>query len=172
LLLDKSLLQRAREASEDHYEMLVTIQGYAASVYKKWRCSWVRNWHLTYFLGLAEKANKDLYGHNQLDWLNRLGATRDNLRAALDWAIETKQTDFAVQMARKLDWFWFIRSDHMEAAQALLRVLEMPDISLYPEAHAEILAQLEHHKYVLGDHFTAQFEKATQRHLPKPFDCA
>ena len=119
----------------------------------------VRNWHLAYFLALAERADKELHGHNQLEWLNRLGARRENLRAALDWAIETKQAEFAVQLARKLDWFWFIRSDHVEAAQSLLRVLELPDVSSYPGARAEILAQLEHHKYVLGEHFAAQFEK-------------
>ena len=158
LLLDKSLIQRlSNEAGEDQYEMLVTIQEYARErLQQTSEEAEVRNQHLAYFLRLAEHANPELYGHNQLEWLNRLSATRDNLRAALDWAIETKQTRSALDMARKLDWFWFIRSDHVEAAQSLLRVLEMPIVSSYPEAHAEILAQLEHHKHVLGNYIAAQ----------------
>ena len=161
LLLDKSLIRRvADESSEDHYEMLVTIQEYARErLGQTGEETEVRNWHLAYFLRLVGEADKELYGHNQLEWLNRLDATRDNLRTALDWVIETKQTQLALQIARKLDWFWFIRSDHVEAAQWLLRVLEMPDLSLFSEAHAEILAQLGHHKYVLGDHFAAQIAK-------------
>jgi tetratricopeptide (TPR) repeat protein len=161
LLLDKSLIRRVEnESTEDHYEMLVTIQEYARErLQELGEEIEIRNWHLVYFLGLAEKANKELYGHHQLEWLNRLSATRDNLRAALDWAIERKQTDLALQMARQLDWFWMIRSDFVTGAQWLLRVLEMPDVSLYPEAHAEVLTQLAHHKHILGKHFAAQIEK-------------
>ena len=161
LLLDKSLIQRVvYETSQDHYEMLVTIHEYARERLRQLgEETKIRNWHLAYFLGLAEEANKELYGHNQLEWLKRLNARRANLRAALDWAIETKQTQLALLIARKLDWFWMIRSDFVEGAQSLLRVLEMPDISLYPEAHAEVLAQLEHHKHLLGNHFAAQMEK-------------
>jgi len=161
LLLDKSLIRRAgNPLSEDRYEQLVTIQEYAL---ERLRASGdeteIRNRHLAYFLALVEKADQELYGHNQFEWLNRLRVTRNNLRAALDWTIATKQTAFALQMVRKLNWFWFISSNHVEAAQSLLHVLEMPGVSLYPEAHAEILADLEHHKYVLGEYFMAQFEK-------------
>jgi non-specific serine/threonine protein kinase len=161
LLLDKSLIRRAaNESSDERYEMLVTIQEYAHEhLRQKEEETEIRNWHLAYFLGLAEEADKELYGHDQLEWLDRLRATRDNLRAALDWAIETQQTGLALQMARKLHWFWFICSDLVEGAQWLLRVLEMPNVSFYPEAHAEVLAQLEHHKHVLGDYFVAQLEK-------------
>ena len=161
LLLDKSLIRRAaRESNEVHYEMLVTIQEYAHErLGQLGEETEIRNWHLAYFLDLAKTADPELHSHHQLEWLDRLSATRDNLRAALDWAIETKQTGFALQMALKLDWFLYIRSDHMEAAQALLRVLKIRDVSLYPEAHAEVFVQLAHHEHLLGSHFAAQIEK-------------
>lgn len=160
LLLDKSLIRRAaKETSQDHFEMLVTIQEYARErLAQSGEEIDIRNRHLTYFLDLAQHANPELYGPHQLEWLSRLDARRENLRSALDWAIETKPAESALQMVRKLDWFWFIRSDHVEAAQALLRVLKMPDTSLYPEAQAEILAQLQHHRHVLGHHFAAQMQ--------------
>lgn len=161
LLLDKSLIRRgAHESKEDRYEMLVTIQEYALSQLKQsGEETEIRNRHLAYFLGLAEKADKELYGRDQLEWLSRLRATRENLRAALDWAIETKQAESALQMALKLDWFLHICSDHVEAAQSLLRVLVLPDVSSYPQAHAEALTQLQHHNHLLGDHFASQIEK-------------
>jgi len=160
LLLDKSLIRiDAKETSQDHFEMLVTIQEYAREeLAQSGDEIEIRNQHLAYFLDLAQRANPELYGPHQLEWLSRLDARRENLRSALDWAIETKQTESALQMVRQLDWFWFIRSDHVGAAQSSLRVLKMPDISLYPEAHAEILAQLQHHRHVLGHHFAAQIQ--------------
>ncbi|MEW6085370.1 MAG: helix-turn-helix domain-containing protein [Chloroflexota bacterium] len=161
LLLDKSLIRRAaNESREDLYEMLVTIQEYAHGLLKQsGEETEIRNWHLTHFLALAKKAEQELYGHNQLEWLSRLRATRENLRAALDWVIETKQTESALQMALKLDWFWHICSDHVEAAHSLLRVLDLPNVSSYPQAHAEALTQLQHHKHLLGNHFASQIEK-------------
>jgi tetratricopeptide (TPR) repeat protein len=62
-------------------------------------------------------------------------------------------------MALKLDWFLHICSDHVEAAQSLLRVLDLPDVSSHPQAHAEALVQLQHHKHLLGDYFASQIEK-------------
>ncbi|HEU0293322.1 MAG TPA: NB-ARC domain-containing protein, partial [Anaerolineales bacterium] len=165
LLLDKSLIQRvANESSEDHYEMLVTIREYALKrLGGSGEETEIRNRHLAYFLSLAEKAGKELYGHNQLEWVSRLRLTRNNLRAALEWAIETEQTESALQMARNLDWFRHICSDYVEAAQSVLRILKLPDVSLYPEAHAEVLSQLQHYKQMLGHHFAAQIQKGEVR---------
>ena len=169
LLLDKSLIRRvANESNEDHnedrYEVLVTIREYALErLRQSGEETEVRNWHLAYFLGLAEKAGRELYGHNQLEWVSRLRLTRNNLRAALDWALETEQTESALQIARNLDWFWHICSDFVEAAQWVLRLLELPDVTLYPQAHAGVLAQLQHYKQVLGNYFAAQTQKGEAR---------
>lgn len=152
LLLDKSLLKLApdlKESSDARYTMLVTIQEYARERLREMgEETEIRNLHLEYFLDLAEKADKELRGHHQLEWLNRLNWDRDNLRAALEEAIETGQTELALQMTRKLDWFWFVRGDHTEGRQWLERVLEMPETPSYPEAHAEVLAQMAHHLYL------------------------
>ena len=148
-LLDKSLLQLgiAREGrSEARYSMLVTIQEFARNRLRKiGEETKIRNWHLAYFLDLTKNANQELRGPNQLDWLRRLGAEVDNLRASLDWAIETRQTELALRLVTRLDWFWFIRADHNEGRYWLRNALEMPDVSSYPEAQAEALTQLAHH---------------------------
>ncbi len=159
-LLDKSLIRRvANESNDDQYEILVTIREYALDrLRESGEETEIRNRHLAFFLALAEKANQELFGHNQLEWLNRLRVRRNNLRVALDWAIETKQTEAALHMARKLDWFWHICSDHVAAVQSLLRVLELPDVSFYPDAQAEVLTQVQHHKHLLGQPVVAQIQ--------------
>jgi predicted ATPase len=149
LLLDKSLIKFAsdREASDDtRYTMLVTIQEYARERLREMgEEAETRNVHLAYFLDISEKARKEMSGPNQLEWLHRLLGLRDNLRSALDWAIEAGQTEMALQMARNLHWFWFVHSDHNEARYSFARVLAISDASLYPSLYAELLTQFAHH---------------------------
>jgi predicted ATPase/DNA-binding XRE family transcriptional regulator len=149
LLLDKSLLKLARDPEDPgmgRYTMLVTIREYARECLQEMGEKLeIHNRHVAYFLKLAENAAKELRGPNQLEWLSRLQSDRDNLCTALDWAIETGQTETALQMARKLDLFWHMRGDHIEGLQWLQRVLDMPQTPLFPEAHAEALAQMAQH---------------------------
>jgi predicted ATPase len=46
----------------------------------------IRNGHLDYFLGLAERAETKLLRKEQIVWLERLEMKHDNLRAALEWS--------------------------------------------------------------------------------------
>ncbi len=149
-LFDKSLLQRSFDSSgEARYVMLGTIQEFARQRLRETDAeAEIRNWHLAYFLDLAGQADRELRGLNQLEWLHRLRATRDNLRAVLDWAIETEQTELALRLARKTDWFRFIRSEHNEGRQWLQRVLNMPDTPLHPEAYSDALTQLARHTWL------------------------
>jgi predicted ATPase/DNA-binding XRE family transcriptional regulator len=149
LLLDKSLVRRVASEREDCYEMLVTIEEYAHERLHHWgEETEVRNWHLAYFLSLAEKADKELRGPNQPEWLNRLNAMHDNVRVALDWAIETGQTETALQLASRLWWFWCMRSEFNEGRQWLGRVLAMPDVTSFPDLYAAVLTQLAHHTWL------------------------
>lgn len=151
-LLDKSLLQRLSEqeaSGEPRYTMLVTIREFARVRLRQIdEEAKIRNWHLAYFLELSEKADQELRGHHQLEWLSRLNSDRDNFHTALEWAIETRQTETALQMARKLDWFFSVRGDHNEGRHWLGRVLALPDAPLYPEAYAQALIQIAHHTWL------------------------
>jgi len=152
LLLDKSLLQSIpNELSEPRCTMLVSIQEFARGrLQHMGEVTEVQNWHLAYFLDLAERGDQEMRGPGQMEWLNRLNAQGNNLRAALEWAIETRQAELALQLARKLHWFWFVQGDYTGARRWLGRVLEMSDAPLYPEAYAEALTQLAYHSFQLG----------------------
>jgi tetratricopeptide (TPR) repeat protein len=146
-LFDKSLLQRiSHEHDEMRYSMLVIIQEFAWNRLREMgKETEMRNVHLAYFLDLAGQADKELRGANQLKWLRRLRETVDNLRAAFDWALNTHQTEPALRLALRLNWFWFLSGNHTEGRQWLHRVLEMPDTPLHPAAHADALTQLSYH---------------------------
>ena len=149
LLVDKSLLKFAPDLEaqgQAFYTMLVTIQEYARERLRGMgEETEIRNWHLAYFLEFAEQGGKEMRGPKQVEWLNRLIGMRDNLRAALDWAIETEQTEAALLLTRNLHWFWFVHSDHNEARLFFARVLAMPNTFRHPQLKAQALAQLAHH---------------------------
>ena len=146
-LFDKSLLQRSFDSSgEARYAMLATIQEFARGRLRETDAeAEIRNWHLAYFLDFAGQAEQALRGPDQPKWLKRLNSMHDNLRLALDWGIETGQTENALQMAHRLWWFWSKRSEFNEGRQWLERVLVMPDVPLFPELYASVLTQLAHH---------------------------
>jgi non-specific serine/threonine protein kinase len=73
---------------------------------------------------------------------------RDNLRAALEWAISTRQPEAALRLVRQLNWFWLVRSDHREARQWMGRISALPQTPLHPRLQAEVLAQLAHHVFL------------------------
>src|SRR5262249_12794330 len=45
--------------------------------------------HRDYFLALAENAEPELYGANQVDWINHLETELANIRAAITWSLES-----------------------------------------------------------------------------------
>jgi len=145
-LLDKSLLKRASDFESSHevrYTMLVTLREYARNrLQEMGEETEIHNIHLMYYLGLAEKASHELRGSNQVEWLRRLASVRDDLRSALDWAIETQQTEVALQMGSYLSWFWFRRSDLSEGRRWLEKVANLPEASQYPHWYSDVLAQL------------------------------
>ena len=145
-LLDKSLLKRAPDSessNEVRYTMLVTLREYARNRLREMDAETeIRNRHLTYYLGLAEKASHELRGPHQAVWLRQLAGVRDDLRSALDWAIETQQTEMALQMGSYLSWFWFRRSDLGEGRRWLGKLMKLPDASQYPHWYSDVLTQL------------------------------
>ena len=90
-LLNNSLLRTEPMAGgEPRFGMLETIREYALErLAERGDGDAVRRRHAGFYLPLAEEAEPALLGPQQLSWLERLDAERDNLRAALTWATET-----------------------------------------------------------------------------------
>jgi len=122
-LVDKSLLEYAAA----RYWMLDTVREFgverltAAGGLESARAA-----HAAYFLELAECAEPYLRGAEQIAWLARLDAERDNLLAALAFAGDIEDADTAARLAAALGQFWTVRGDHAEATRQLRGVLSMP----------------------------------------------
>ncbi|MFT3895153.1 MAG: tetratricopeptide repeat protein [Anaerolineales bacterium] len=123
-LVNKSLVIPDRDSEhETRYRMLETIRQYAREkLFEAGEGDHVREKHLDYFLVLTEKAEPELRGQHQVVWLNRLEREVDNIRGALEWAVED-QAEVALRMASALFWFWHIRSRKSEGIEWLERGL-------------------------------------------------
>ena len=72
----------------------------------------VRRRHAAYYLVLAEEAEPGLLGPQQREWLERLDAELDNIRAALTWAVEAGEAAVGLRIGSGLWRFWQLR-DHV-----------------------------------------------------------
>lgn len=125
-LVDKSMLRQTRTADgELRFSMLETIRAYALerlSASEERTATYGH--HLWLFLGLAEAAEPQIQGPDQAAWLDHLAREHDNLRAALQWALDSGETDAALRLAAALGEFWWPRGHVKEGRRWLAKVLE------------------------------------------------
>ena len=84
--------------------------------------------HYAFYLALAETADQELKGHNQLEWLGRLEQDHDNLRVALEWALANGGMvpggdELALRLSAALRWFWRMRGHFHEGCDWLMEAL-------------------------------------------------
>ncbi len=90
-LVDKSLLRRAGEGRYDVHELL---RQYAEEqLVKAGQEEQTRDRHLHHYLHLAEQAEPHLFRAEQEVWLAVLETEHDNMRAALRWSVERRETE-------------------------------------------------------------------------------
>src|SRR6266511_104742 len=128
-LVDKSLVVAGedRDAGEVRYAMLETVRAYGEE--RRWDAGEdgaLRRAHAGYFLELAEQAEPQLRRRDQLKWIGRLSAERDNLHASLRWAIDSQDVTLALRLVGGLGWYWFLRSARAEASEWTEKALALP----------------------------------------------
>ena len=94
-----------------------------------------RRRHAQHYLALAEEARGFARGPREKEWIDRLNVELDNLRAALELALETGDVAFGLTLADALEPLWIRGMRQREA----LRWLE-PLLMLDGEADAAIRA--------------------------------
>jgi len=127
-LLDKSLLrQEEGPEGEPRFVMLETIREYARErLEASGEAEETSRLHAEYFLALAEAAEPELSGADQLACLERLEAEHDNMRAALTWSLE-KEPETALRLAVALARFWEMRARFLEGSRWLEAALRQSD---------------------------------------------
>jgi predicted ATPase/DNA-binding CsgD family transcriptional regulator len=140
-LVDKSLLRLEQPmASEPRFGMLEMVRTYALErlvASGEAEALWQR--HADYFVTLAEQAEPELRGPNQVAWLERLEREHDNLRAALRWCLESGAAESGLRLGGALWRFWYVRGHFAEGSEWLARLLAVSDGSAPTVARAKAL---------------------------------
>ena len=124
-LVEKSLLRQEEEVGgEPRFVMLETIHEYAREkLQESGEAEEIKRAHAEYFLTLAEEAEAELKGPRQLEWLDRLEAEHDNLRAALQWSLGGGDRELGLRTGGALEWFWYARGHLSEGVRCLEEAL-------------------------------------------------
>jgi non-specific serine/threonine protein kinase len=137
-LVNKSLVMVQSSAAGPRYRRLESIRQYAYErLLESGEQKQLRSRHLKYFLQFSEQAETALRGPAQIEWMSRLDAERDNIRAALEWAEKT-DIEAGLYLSGRLHVFWE-DFDIREGTRWLAVFLEKPESKLNPVARAKAL---------------------------------
>jgi non-specific serine/threonine protein kinase len=137
---------------EARYYLLETIRQYARDkLLESGEAELVRARHLDFFLAFAEAAEPKMYGSEQTTWIKRLDAERDNLRAAMDWALESGRAQSGLRLGGALIFLWYSRGYWREGRERMERLLARPEAAEHTTARAAALYVAGFFAYWLRD---------------------
>jgi predicted ATPase/class 3 adenylate cyclase len=161
-LINKSLVMVDDQANETRYHLLETIRQYGqGKLLESGELDQVRNQHLEFFLKLAEEAESHFNSFEEMEWISSLEADNDNLRAAIEWAME-QDVSSALGLGAALYLFWSRHGQESEGFRILQEALVRFKILPQEEgeaAHQRMILQvkalkaLEVLSFVRGDAF-------------------
>jgi predicted ATPase len=131
-LHSRSLLQSAEPAAgEARFTLLETLREFALErLHEAGELAAVRQRHMAYFVDMAERAEPELRGPQFAQWLARLDADLNNLRAAMRWSLEVDGGVSAARIGAALLTYWRARGLYTEGRQwlePLLTELDGPE---------------------------------------------
>jgi non-specific serine/threonine protein kinase len=156
-LVSKSLVLYKEQAGNARYRLLETMRQYARNRLSDADHARVRDRHLEFFLDLAEQAEPQLIGPDQIVWLERLDREHGNMRTALEWSRRDGRAEAGLRLASALWRFWAIRSHFTEGRTWLERDLPERD-RVAPRVQAKAFAGAGILAFFHGD-----FARAAQR---------
>ncbi len=122
-LVGKSLLRQEEQADgQPRFRMLETIREYCLELLDGLAADEgeaVRSRQAAHCLALAQAAEPELSGREQLLWLQRLDGDHENLRAALRWLQDRGKAEDFLRLVGALWLFWDIRG-HLQEGRGWL----------------------------------------------------
>jgi predicted ATPase/DNA-binding CsgD family transcriptional regulator len=126
VLVDHSLIHLDPSSDEARYAMLEPLRQFAAErLAASGEGDALRRRHAGYFADLAERAEPELQGPDQVVWLDRVHREHGNFVAAMAWAVGTGEASLAARLCAALWWFWYVRGNFSVGRTWLGRALAM-----------------------------------------------
>jgi predicted ATPase/class 3 adenylate cyclase len=150
-LVDQSLVQHGTSGTTDgdvegRFRLLELVREYAYELLvESGEALAVQRRHAAYYLALAEAGTRQASGSTaQIQGFERLELERDNLGAALQWALDHREGALAVRFAAALAPLWLRRGDIVRGSRWLNAALVVGahDPTVDPSLHAEALFAL------------------------------
>ncbi len=138
-LIDKSLLsQREQADGEPRFLMLVVVREFAfEKLTESGEADEIKRRHTAFYTDLSEEAEPDLLGAKAAEWMEKFEQEHDNLRVALEWALEN-QPETALRIVGIIYRFWLRRGYSAEGRKwiraALKKSGEKADVILRAKA--------------------------------------
>ncbi|HEU0116092.1 MAG TPA: tetratricopeptide repeat protein, partial [Thermomicrobiales bacterium] len=124
ILLEQSLLRADERGDETRYRMLETLRVYGRErLAAAGEEAAARAAHGVWFGQLAKEAALALASPDGWPCAERLDADHDNLRAAIDWALDAGEDATALKIAADLTHYWELRGEFTEGRRWLQRAL-------------------------------------------------
>jgi tetratricopeptide (TPR) repeat protein len=158
-LVEKSLVQYEEPGGhaggacrEARYRLLETVRHYSRErLLETGEAEAVRGRHRDWYLAYAERAKPELVGSDQVEWLDRLEAEHDNLRAVIAGVTRRGEVEAGLRLGAALKAFWMARGYVAEGRERLAALLAMPGAEARTALRALALREAAHLSYNLGD---------------------
>jgi transposase/tetratricopeptide (TPR) repeat protein len=122
-LREYSLVLTEEAGEETRYRTLESVREYACTLLSSEEGTALSRKHAAYFTILAERAAPELRGQSQASWLRGLEAERENIGAALDWLLASRDIEGGLRLASALARFWNMHGYSREGRQRLAALL-------------------------------------------------
>ncbi|MCH7800281.1 MAG: TIR domain-containing protein [Chloroflexi bacterium] len=126
-LVDKSMVTVVNTGTDEaRYRLLETLRQYAGErLVESGLTDETRRQHATYYLNMTHEANAGLWGIDMLPALNLLETNHDNIRGALEWAIESGERETALRLVGDIGFFWTMHRHINEGDEWCRRAISM-----------------------------------------------
>ena len=126
IIVDTDSVPFGVDHSQTRYRLLETVRQYAREkLMETGFASAVRNRYLEHFMQLAEHAESEFNGPDQVLWMSRMELELDNLRAAMEWSLD-QNVEAGMRLVSALEWFWVTYAHFGDGIEKLTQLLARP----------------------------------------------
>lgn len=110
-LIDKSLLNADTSVDPTRYRMLETIRTYGLErLNETGKLQETRGAHLAWAVDFASNARRGLAGEDESHWIRAIDSELDNLRAAMEWALDNARVESGLLIFGALHEYWDVKA--------------------------------------------------------------